>query len=99
MNLKVSKVHFRRLRKVLKSTLNGWNFDQEVNAWAASLLRYSAAFISWRKCELKAIDRKARKLFIYMEDCTKSLILQIAYIKKIRSKKFASHEKLCRVGN
>ena len=28
-----------------------------------SLLRYSAAFISWRKSELQAIDRKTRKLF------------------------------------
>ena len=28
-----------------------------------SLLRYSAAFISWRKCELQAVDRKTRKLF------------------------------------
>ena len=28
-----------------------------------SLLTYSAAFISWRKCELQAIDRKTRKLF------------------------------------
>ena len=28
------------------------------------LLRYSAAFISWRKCELQAIDRKTKKLFI-----------------------------------
>ena len=27
------------------------------------LLRYSAAFIRWRKCELQAIDRKTRKLF------------------------------------
>ena len=28
-----------------------------------SLLRYSAAFIIWRKCELYAIDRTTRKLF------------------------------------
>ena len=28
-----------------------------------SLLRYSAAFTSWRKSELQAVDRKARKLF------------------------------------
>ena len=34
------------------------------NTWAVSLLRYSAAFISWRKCELQATDRKTRKLFI-----------------------------------
>ena len=28
-----------------------------------SLLRYSAAFVSWRKSELQATDRKTRKLF------------------------------------
>ena len=52
MKLKVSKEYFRRLRKVLKSKLNGGNLDQGVNTWAVSLLRYSAAIISWRKCEL-----------------------------------------------
>ena len=52
MKLKVSKEYFRRLRKVLKSELNGGNLDQGVNTWAVSLLRYSAAIISWRKCEL-----------------------------------------------
>ena len=63
MKLKVSKEYFRRLRKVLKSKLNGGNLDQGVNTWAVSLLRYSAAIISWRKCELQAIDKKTRKLF------------------------------------
>ena len=63
MNLKVSKEYFRRLKKVLKSKLNGGNLVQGVNTWAVSLLRYSAAFISWRKCELQAIDRKTWKLF------------------------------------
>ena len=62
MKLKVSKEYFRRLRKVLESKLNGGNLVQGVNTWAVSLLRYSAAFISWRKCELQAIDRKTRKL-------------------------------------
>ena len=63
MKLKVSKEYFRRLKRVLKSKLNGGNLVQGVNTWAVSLLRYSAAFISWRKCELQAIDRKTRKLF------------------------------------
>ena len=63
MNLKVSKEYFRRLKKVLKSKLNGGNLVQGVNTWAVSLLRYSAAFISWRKCELQAIDKETRKLF------------------------------------
>ena len=63
MKLNVLKEYIRRSRKVLKSKLNGWNLVRGVNAWAVSLLRYSAAFVSWRKRELQAIDRKTRKLF------------------------------------
>ena len=63
MKLKVSKEYFRRLKKVLKSKFNGGNLVQGVNTWAVSILRYSAAFMSWRKCELQAIDRKTRTLF------------------------------------
>ena len=33
-----------------------------MNTWAVSLLRYLAAFVSGRKSELQAIDRKTRKL-------------------------------------
>ena len=63
MKLKVSKEYFRRLKKVLKSKLNGRNLVQGVNTCSVSLLRHSAAFISWKKCELQGIDRKTRKLF------------------------------------
>ena len=63
MKLKVSKEYFRKLKTVLKSKLNGGNLVQGVNTWAVSHLRYSAAFISWRKCELLAMDRKTRNLF------------------------------------
>ena len=62
MKLNVSKEHIRRLRKVLKSKLNGRNLVCGVNTWAVSLIRYSAAFVSWRNSELQAIDRKTRKL-------------------------------------
>ena len=61
--MNVSKEYIRRLRKILKSKLNGGNLVRGVNTWAVSLLRYSAAFVSWRKSELQAIDRKTRKLF------------------------------------
>ena len=63
MKLNVSREYIRRLRIVLKSKLNGGNLVQEVNTWEVSLLRYSAAFLSWRKNELQAIDRKTRNLF------------------------------------
>ena len=63
MKLKVSKEYFKRLKKVLKSKLNDGNLIQGVDTWAVSLLRYSTTFISWRKCELQAVDWKTRKLF------------------------------------
>ena len=59
----VLKEYIRRIRKVSKSKLNGGNVICGVNTWAVSLLRYSATFASWRKNELKAIDRKTRNLF------------------------------------
>ena len=63
MKLNVSKEYIRSLKKFLKSKLSGRILVRGVNAWAVSLLRHSTAFVSWRKSELQAIDRKTRKLF------------------------------------
>ena len=52
MKLNVLKEYIRSLRKVLKLKLNGRNLVRGVNTWAVSLVRYSAAFVSWRKGEL-----------------------------------------------
>ena len=64
MKFSVSKEYIRRIRKVVNSKLNGMNLVRGINTWEVSLLRYSAAFVSWRKSELQAIDRKTRKVFI-----------------------------------
>ena len=63
MKLNVSKEYIRKLRKVLKSKLNGGNLVCGVNTRAVSLIRYSEAFVSWRRSELRAINKKIRKLF------------------------------------
>ena len=44
--------------------MNSGNLLRGVNTLAVFLLRYSAVFVSWKKSELQAIDRKTRKLFI-----------------------------------
>ena len=44
MKLNVSKEYIRRIRKVLKSKLNGGNLVHGVNIWAVYLLRYQAIF-------------------------------------------------------
>ena len=63
MKFNVLKEYIRRLRKVLKSTLNRGNLVDGINTWSVSLIRYSAAFVSWRKSKLQAIDSKTSKLF------------------------------------
>ena len=67
IKLNVSKEYIRRLRKVLKSKMNGGNLVRGVNTLVVSLLRYSPAFVSWRKSELHAIDRETKKLFTVYE--------------------------------
>ena len=55
--------------------LNGRNLVQGVNTLAVSLLRYSAAFITWRKWECRLQIGKLGSCLQYIEDCTQSLIL------------------------
>ena len=46
MKLKVSKEYIRRLRKVLKSKLNGGNLVRGLNTWAVSLIKIFSS-ICW----------------------------------------------------
>ena len=70
--LNVSKKYIRRLRKVLKSKQNGGSLVRGVDTWAVSLLTYSAAFVSWSKSELRALDKKLGSCLPYMEHCSLS---------------------------
>ena len=58
----VTKEYKRRVRKILETKLNGGNLVKAINTWAIPLLRYSAAFLDWRKSELQDLDKKTRKL-------------------------------------
>ena len=50
--------YFRRLKKVLKSKLNGKNVIMAINTWVVLVLRYEAGIINWTKAELESMDRK-----------------------------------------
>ena len=62
MKVKLKVEYFRRVKLLLKSKLYGGNMIKGMNAWAVSVLRYSAGIIEWTKKELKAIDVKTRKM-------------------------------------
>ena len=62
MEIKVLNEYKRRVRKIVKTKLNGRNIVKGINTWAIPVLRYSAPFLSWTKTELQSIDGKTRKL-------------------------------------
>ena len=62
MKEKIEKEYLRRVRKILKSKLNGMNSISAINSRAVSVVRYGAGIIKWTKEELEKLDRKTRKL-------------------------------------
>ena len=58
----VRKEYFRRVKKILKSKLNGGNTIKAVNSRAVSIIRYGAGIVDWTKEELQEMDRKTIKL-------------------------------------
>ena len=58
----ITKEYYRRIRKILKASLNARNIMQVINARAVSIIRYGTGIVEWRKNELEVIDRKKKKL-------------------------------------
>ena len=59
---KIKKEYYRRVRQLTSSKLNGGNTIRAINSRAVSLVRYSAGILKWTKDELKAMDRKTKKI-------------------------------------
>ena len=47
-----SAEYTNRIRKILKSKLNGGNTIQAINNWAVQVIRYTAGIVDWTKAEL-----------------------------------------------
>ena len=59
---KAASEYTKRVRKVLKSKLNGGNSIRAINSWAVPVIRYTAGIVDWTQAELEDFDRKTRKL-------------------------------------
>ena len=64
MKKRLSKEYVKRVKKAIRSKLNGGNMVNAINWWLVSLLRYVA---KWTKIELMNLDRKTRKLLTIHE--------------------------------
>ena len=62
MKMHIRKEYIRRIRKILKSKLNGGNIISAINSRAVAVVRYGAGIIKWTKDEMQDLDRKTRKL-------------------------------------
>ena len=56
------KEYFRRVRMILKSTLNGGKHKKAINLIAVSVVRRGAGIVDWSKNKQQAMDCKTRKL-------------------------------------
>ena len=59
---KIKKEYYRRVRQLTSSKLNDKNTIRALNSRAVSLVKYSVGILKWTKDELKAMDRKTRKI-------------------------------------
>ena len=59
---KVKSKCIRRVKKLLRSHLNGENVTTVMKARAVGIIRYEAGVLDWTEEELKSIDIRTRKL-------------------------------------
>ena len=62
MKAKLKSEFFRRVKLLVKSKLYSGNMVKGINAWAVSVIRYTAGIIEWTKKELRDIDVRVRKM-------------------------------------
>ena len=62
MKEKVRKEYLRRVKLLAKSKLYGGNLIKGVNAWAVSVVRYTAGVLEWSERELRRMNVKTRKI-------------------------------------
>ena len=62
MKKQTTKEYLHRVKKILKSGLNGKHSTQAINTWAVPVVRYGAGIINWTVAELRQMDTKTRAL-------------------------------------
>ena len=62
MKAKVKKEYAARMRKILKSKLNGGSTVTAINTWAIAPVRYTVGIVNWTRDELLSMDRYTRKM-------------------------------------
>ena len=82
MKEKVRKEYLRRVNLLCESKLNAGNLIRGLNAWAVSVIRYTAGVLDWTKKECKAMDIRTRKILTRNGGFHKSSSVDRLYIRR-----------------
>ena len=58
----ITAEYIRRVKKLCRSKLNSGNLITGINAWTASVARYSVGVMDWTVEEVVNMDRKTRRI-------------------------------------
>ena len=96
MKENVTREYYRRVRKILKSKLNGGNVINAINTRAVAIIRYGAGIIKWTKEELRNIDQKNKKADEYASSALPSSGCgQVVHQKSRGRKGYDKPRRLC----
>ena len=96
MKRKVKEIYQKRITLLMKTHLNGKNLFLALNTWAITVIRYSAAFLDWRKEETKELDRWTRKQLIAGRALhPKSNVMRIYIKRRFGGRGLISVEECC----
>jgi len=78
---KLIKKYLARMRTIWSSSLSAKQKVQATNAWATSTFRYYLTVIEWPRSELRAIDRRARKIIAPHQGHHKCALIERLYLR------------------
>jgi len=79
---KITKKYLARMRTIWSSPLSAKRKVQATNAWAVSTFRYYLTVIDWPRTELRAIDRRARKIIAQYQGHHKCASIERLYLPR-----------------
>lgn len=78
----IKNEYLRRVKLLARSKLYARNLFPAINAWAVSVVRYTAGVLDWRQKELKDMDVKTRKILTMFNTFHKKGSVCRLYLKR-----------------
>ena len=85
----------RRIKVIMRSTLNSRNKIIAINTWTVSLMRYGAGIVKWTKSELDKIGRKTRKVMTLNKKLHPRSYVDRLYVSRMEGERGLIGCKMC----